>query len=256
MLRYRIIPCLLLRNKGLVKGLKFKDHRYVGDPINAVQIFNSKEVDEIIFLDITATAENRIPDLALIQRIADQCLVPFAVGGGIRSLDDAQKVLSNGAEKVCLNTAAFEDPSVITKIANNFGIQSVVVTLDVKKNLFGKYELYTRCGTSKRKESLVDAARMMADAGAGEIVVNAIDLDGTRKGYDTNLLKLISDAVTVPVIALGGAGCNEDFEKAIHEGGVGAASAGSLFVFHGRREAVLISYLNDEDHKRITKGGK
>jgi cyclase len=179
-------------------------------------------------------------------------LVPFTVGGGIRTLEDARKVLSNGAEKVCLNTAAFENPSVITEIANNFGSQSVVVSLDVKKSLLGKYDLYSRCGTTKRKESLMDAAKMIADAGAGEIIINAIDRDGIRKGYDTNLLKLISDEVTLPVIAMGGAGSNEHFEMAIHDGGVEAVSAGSFFVFHGRREAVLISYLNDEDHKRIT----
>ncbi len=252
MLRTRIIPCLLLKNKGLVKGIQFKDHRYVGDPINAVQIFNSKEVDEILFLDITATKENRIPDLDLIQRISDQCLVPFAVGGGIKSLDDARKILSSGAEKVCINSEALVNLKLITDISNTFGKQSVVVSIDYKKNFFGKLEAFTNCGSKKVSSNIIELAKQIETAGAGEILLNSIEQDGTREGFDTKTIQLISEAVRIPVIASGGAGSIEHFKDAI-KSGADAVSAGSFFVFHGKRQAVLISYLNDSDHENVSK---
>lgn len=251
MLEPRIIPCLLLKGKGLVKGAQFKNHRYVGDPINAVQIFNSKEVDEIIFLDIEATKNGRIPDPEFIQKIADQCLVPFAVGGGIRSLEDARKILRSGAEKVCLNSAAWESPQLITEIAEEFGSQSIVVSLDYKKNLWGKKEAYIKCGTQKIKGSLEELAQLAEKQGAGELLLNSIDRDGSREGYEIDLIRDVSKNLKIPVIAQGGAGSEDDLKEVLQH--TDAAAAGSLFVFHGRRQGVLISYPAKEQ-LRVIKG--
>lgn len=247
----RIIPCLLLKNLGLVKGVKFKDHRYVGDPINAVRIFNSKEVDEILFLDITATQENRIPSPEFIQRIADQCLVPFAVGGGLRTLDQVKQMMGAGAEKVCLNTAALENPKFIEEIAGHFGSQSVMVSLDVKKSFFGVYEIFSRNGTQKIKGSLEATVQRVEAAGAGEILLNCIDRDGTRQGFDLELLRRVAKITFVPMIASGGAGEYGHLKTALTEGHADAVAAGSLFVFHGRRQGVLISYPSVEERKSI-----
>ncbi len=250
----RIIPCLLLKNLGLVKGRQFKDHRYVGDPINAVQIFNAKEVDEILFLDITATQESRTPAPDFIQRIADQCLVPFAVGGGLRSVADIRKMLNAGAEKVCINTAALENETFIKQAADAFGSQSVIVSLDVKKSFWGTLEVYVRCGSKKVKGTPLELARWVEAQGAGEILLNSIDRDGSREGFDLKLINEISQAVSVPVIACGGAGSNDDFRQALREGHADAVAAGSLFVFHGRRQGVLISYPSAQEKAEILSG--
>jgi imidazole glycerol-phosphate synthase subunit HisF len=252
-LRPRIIPCLLLRGKGLVKGVRFKDHTYVGDPINAVQIFNTKEADEILFLDITASAENRIPDTALVERIAAHCLTPFAVGGGIRSVADVRTLLRAGAEKVCLNTHALERPELIREIAEHFGSQSVVVSVDYRRNWLGKKDVYTRAGSRKAGMSVVEAAQIAQEYGAGEVLLNSIDRDGTQEGYDIETLKEVTESVTLPVIACGGAGSTAHLREAVKVGGASAAAAGSLFVFHGRRRAVLISFPTPEEIEQITK---
>ncbi len=254
MLKPRVIPCLLLRDQGLVKGVRYQDHRYIGDPINAVHIFNAKEVDEIIFLDIAATAQGRIPDPEMIQRIADQCLVPFAVGGGIRTVDDAAKILSSGAEKVCLNSAAFDRPGLVTEIAARFGSQSIVVSIDVKKNFFGKYEVYTHCGTQKKPGTPEEWATAFEEAGAGELLLNVIDKDGTREGFDLKILQKMHGTVNIPVIASCGAGSAEHLRAALVEGKAHAVAAGSFFVFHGRRQAVLISYPDEAELNSITAG--
>ena len=253
MLEPRIIPCLLLMGAGLVKGIKFKDHRYVGDPINAVQIFNSKEADEILFLDITATLENRKISTELIQRVADQCLIPFGVGGGIQSIQDARSILNAGAEKVCLNTAALERPELIREIADTFGSQSVIVSIDVKKSYLGKYEVYVRSGTKKISGSIEQVLDVIQSQGAGEVIINSIDRDGTREGYDLNLIRRCSDKMKIPLIALGGAGSVDDLSQAIIGGGADAVAAGSLFVFHGRRRGVLISYLSEEERGQFRR---
>ncbi len=251
MLLPRVIPILLLSGRGLVKGEGFKKHRYVGDPINAVKIFDAKEVDELIILDIDATRENRIPPLELVQKVADQCLMPFGVGGGIRSLADARRILSAGAEKVCLNTAALENPALVTELADNFGSQSVVVSLDVKKRLLGGVEVCTRCATKGVSRDPVETARRMEAAGAGEIMVHSVDRDGKMAGYDLALTRAVAEAVDIPVIAAGGAGSPEDLRLALTEGKASAAAAGALFVFHGRRRAVLISYPSREELEEI-----
>lgn len=247
----RIIPCLLLKGEGLVKGQHFSSHRYIGDPINAVQLFNTMEVDELLFLDITATKEKRTVPLSLVQKLSDQCLMPFGVGGGIDTLDKAKQILALGAEKVCLNTAAIENPSLINAISSNFGNQSVLVSIDIKRTPTDRYEVYTHCGTKKFSSNLEETIRTVEKYGAGEILINDIDKDGTMDGYDLKLISHISSLTRLPVIACGGAGTYKDLTRAISTGKASAAAAGSLFVFHGPRKAVLINYPNTSELKKI-----
>lgn len=242
MLRTRVIPCLLLRNGGLVKTVRFESPRYVGDPINAVRIFNKKEVDELIFLDISATAAARGPNFELIRDIASEAFMPFGYGGGVASVEDVRRLVGIGVEKVVLNAAAMQRPSLISDAAEVAGSQSVVVSIDVKRSLLGRYEVVTHNGQRRTGRNPVDWAREVEALGAGEIVVNSVDRDGTMKGFDIALLRQVTAAVGVPVVACGGAGSLEDFAAAIREGGASAVAAGSLFVFHGKHRAVLITY--------------
>lgn len=242
MLRTRVIPCLLLRGEGLVKTVKFKDPVYVGDPINAIRIFNDKEVDELLFLDITASRENRGPPLNTIRDFASECFMPVGYGGGVRSLEDAREVLALGVEKIVINTMALRRPEVVAEIAREFGSQAVVVSIDAREKLTGGYEVMGLCGTEKTGLKPVEHARRMVDVGAGEILVNSIDRDGTRSGYDIALVRSVADAVCVPVIACGGAGSLSDFSEAVSAGRASGVAAGSMFVFHGKHRAVLISY--------------
>jgi cyclase len=247
MLRPRVIPILLLRGEGLVKGIQFKDYRYVGDPMNAIKIFNEKEVDELIFLDILATKENRIPRLDYIGKIADECYMPFGVGGGIKNVEEIRRILYAGAEKVSINTAAVENPALIKEAANQFGSQSVVVSIDVKKRWGGSNNVYTHAGSKQTKLEPVRWAVRAAELGAGEILLNSIDRDGMMQGYDLELIAQVASAVDVPVIACGGAGKVEDLGEAVYRGGASAVAAGSMFVFHGRKRAVLINYPTQEE---------
>ncbi|MBZ0183565.1 MAG: AglZ/HisF2 family acetamidino modification protein [Melioribacteraceae bacterium] len=242
MFRPRVIPVLLLKNLGLVKSIKFKNHRYIGDPINAVKIFNDKKADELVFLDITASSENRLISLDFVNKVGDEANMPFGVGGGIKSIQDIRKVLENGAEKVVLNTIACEKPSFIKEAADTFGASTIVVCLDVKKNLFGKHEVVFMNSKKKLKENVIEFAQKVADYGAGEIIVQSVDRDGTYEGYDIELIKKVSEAVTIPVVALGGAKEYGDFSVAAKEGFASAVAAGSLFVYHGPRRAVLINF--------------
>lgn len=247
MYRPRVIPCLLLKNRGLVKSFKFKDFKYVGDPINAVKIFNDKRADELMFLDITATKEKRQPDFELIRHISDEANMPFAFGGGIRSLDAIQNALKSGAEKIVLSTYAIEKQDFIKQAVAEFGSSTIVVCVDVKKNFWGNQLVYSHCGTSKTNLNPIEFAVKMAEFGAGEIVVNNIDLDGMMAGYDLTLISAIASKVSVPVVALGGAKNKEDLKKAVFEGKASAAAAGSLFVFQGPHKAVLISFPSQSD---------
>lgn len=253
MLLPRVIPCLLLKGDGLVKGIHFKDHRYIGDPINAVQLFNTMEVDELLFLDILATAENRIVNLELIQRIADQCLMPFGVGGGIQNVSQIRDILKAGSEKVCLNTYALLNPDLIREASEIFGRQSIVVSIDIKKNLLGKYHVFTHCGSRLFSKDLQQVIQQVADSGAGEILLNNIDRDGTMEGYDLALIKEAAESVEIPVIASGGAGSIQDLCNGIRDGHASAVAAGSLFVFHGPRRAVLINYPTHEELREIRR---
>jgi cyclase len=242
MFRPRVMPCLLLKGKGLVKTIQFKDPKYLGDPINAVRIFNEKETDELIFLDITATQENRTIHIDIVHQIGDECYMPFAVGGGIKSIDSIREILSVGAEKVILNSYAIENPDFLTNAAEKFGTQSIVVSIDVRHKLFGKNEVYINGGKKGTHLDPVSVAVKMEEKGAGEILINSINRDGTGQGYDLDLIKTISNSVKIPVIACGGAGKLEHFREAIDIGNASAIAAGSLFVFHGPRKAVLINY--------------
>jgi imidazole glycerol-phosphate synthase subunit HisF len=252
-LRPRVIPCLLLRGRGLVKGVRFKDHRYLGDPINAVHIFNTKEVDELAFLDISATAENRIVDLKHIEQIADECYMPFAVGGGIRTVEQTREILNSGAEKVIINTAPVDTPNFIRDAAEKCGSQSIVASIDARKNKFGQYDAHIRCGVKSTGLDPVKLAVQMEFLGAGEILLTSIDREGTMEGYDLELIKRVSKAVTIPVIASGGAGKKQDLADAINIGNASAVAAGSMFVFHGPRRAVLINYPDKKEMEETFK---
>lgn len=251
MYRPRIIPVLLLKNLGLVKSVKFNKHRYIGDPINAVKIFNDKKADELVFLDINASKENRLISLDFVHRVGDEANMPFAVGGGIKTVKDIRSVLENGAEKVVINTAAFVNPEFIKEAVNAFGSSTIVVCLDVKKNFFGKYELVFRKSEKRSKDNLIEFAQKIEEFGAGEIIIQSVDKDGTYEGYDVELIKLVSQTVTIPVVALGGASKYDDFSLAVKEGYASAVAAGSLFVYHGPRRAVLISFPAKDEIKNI-----
>lgn len=251
MLKTRVIPCLLLRNNGLVKTVRFKVPKYVGDPINAVKILNEKEVDELVFLDISATNENRGPAFKVISEVASECFMPLGYGGGIRTMDDIQRIFALGVEKVIINSSAHSNPRLISDAADSYGSQSIVVSMDVKRNLFGKYMVHTCSGTKNTSTGPVEYARRMAELGAGELIVNSIDRDGTMSGLDINLIRLVATAVDIPVVACGGAGTIEHLHEAVNQGGASAVAAGSMFVFQGKHRAVLISYPDREQLDRI-----
>lgn len=249
----RVIPALLLKNAGLVKTTQFKDPKYIGDPLNAVKIFNEKEVDELIFLDILATTENRNISLDFLANIAEECFMPLAYGGGIKTIEEIRAILKVGVEKVIINTQAVENPDFISSAVKKYGSSTICVSIDVKKNFWGKYEIYTHAGQKKTGLDPLTFALKMDAIGVGELMINSIDRDGTMKGYDLELIKKITEVVSMPVIACGGAASIEDVDKVIHEAGASAAAAGSMFVFHGKHRAVLISYPEQEQLKEIFK---
>ena len=251
MIRPRVIPALLLKGQGLVNTIKFKDPMYLGDPINIVRIFNDKEVDELVLLDITATPENRGPRFELLKNITSEAFIPLAYGGGIRSMDDVRTLLSIGIEKLIMNTSAMENPSLIRETADHAGSQAVVASIDVKKGLIGKYEVFTHCGQTKTGIDPVRHAVEMEKMGAGEIIINSIDLDGTMQGYDVDLVRKVADAVQVPVVACGGAGNLSHVSEVIKQGHASAAAAGSMFVFQGPLRGVLISYPTPKELKEF-----
>ena len=250
MLLARVMPCLLLRGAALVKTIQFKNASYVGAPINAVRIYNEKEVDELIFLDITATVEQKRPPLKLLSEIASECFMPVAYGGGISRLEDVDAILSLGIEKVAINSHAVAEPAFITRVAEKYGSQAVVISIDVKRTFMGKYEVYTRGGRQGTGLEPAVWAREVEKAGAGEILLTSIDRDGTGKGYDVDLLKRVTSAVTIPVVASGGAGKVEDCGIAVRAG-ASAAALGSMAVYHGRNRAVLINFPTREELDRV-----
>lgn len=253
MFRPRVIPVLLLKNLGLVKSIRFKDYRYIGDPINAVKLFNDLKADELAFLDIFAGKEKRLISLDFVKNVGDEANMPFAVGGGIRSIEDIRNILKAGAEKIIMNSYAAENPDFIRNAAEEFGSSTIAVCIDVKKKLLGKHAAYIYNGSKAITYSPVDFARLMEDKGAGEIIVNSIDHDGRMEGYDIEILRNISKNVTVPVIALGGAGKLTDFKAVVKEGHVSAIAAGSMFVYHGPRKAVLVNYPQPDELSNIFK---
>ena len=242
MLSIRVIPCLLLKGTGLVKTIKFKDPKYVGDPRNAVKIFNENEVDELLLLDIDATPLNIEPNYELIGEIVSEAFMPVAYGGGITNYEQAKTLLSLGVEKVVIAAMAVQDPSFIRNLANSIGSQSVVVCIDVRKTILGGHEVYVINGRTRAGITAEVHASRVVEMGAGYIVINSIDRDGTMSGYDVPLLNKIRDVVKVPIVALGGAAKLEDIREAVEEGGASAIAAGSMFIFRGKQRAVLISY--------------
>lgn len=241
MIKTRVIPCLLLRNGGLVKTVKFKDPSYVGDPINAVKIFNEKEVDELIVVDITASREGKGPAFGPIENIAGECFMPVAYGGGVTSADEARRIVWLGIEKIVLNTIALRDIGVVTAVSDQIGASSTVVAIDVKKDLLGRFRVYEAARDRLTDLDPVAHAERAVAAGAGELFVNDVSRDGTRKGFDLDLVRRITSALDVPVIVCGGAGSLDDV-RAASDAGAAAVAAGSLFVYVGKHRAVMINY--------------
>lgn len=242
MLNHRVIPCLLLSNGGLVKTRRFKNGVYIGDPINAIRIFNEKEVDELVLLDIRASLDNRGPNYDLLKEIAGECFMPLAYGGGITSIDQIRTLLRIGIEKVILNTAVNRDPNFVREAVATFGSQAITASIDVRRKLFSRYEVMVLGGTEATGLTAVEAALQAEQLGVGEILLTSIDAEGSMEGYDIDLLSKVSQMVSIPVIASGGAGKLEDFRSAVRQGHVSAVAAGSLFVFYGPHRAVLITY--------------
>lgn len=242
----RVIPCLTIQNNDLIKTVNFKYSRYLGDPINAVKIFNGKEVDELCILDISEDRFKREPNYELLKDIAEQAFMPLSYGGGIRNLDQIKKIINIGYEKVIINTEFITNPNLITEASEYFGSQSIVVAIDFKTGLFGKSNIYTNSGKLK---NIIDPVKNAVDAekyGAGEILLNSIDRDGKMNGYDLDMIKKVSSSIKIPMIASGGAASIEDFKKAI-ESGAHAVAASSMFVFYGKQKAVLITYTSNVD---------
>jgi cyclase len=253
MLRPRIIPCLLVHNKGLVKTVNFKSPKYVGDPINAVRIFNERQVDELTVLDIDATTEGREPDYKMIENLASECRMPLCYGGGVTTPEQAQRIFSLGVEKIAFSASVIKNPELISRIAERVGSQSVVVVLDVKRKLLGGYEVYTHNGKNATGINPIEFAKKLQELGAGEIVINSIDNDGLMKGYDINLVEKIRDVTSLPLTVLGGAGNLDHIALLINKFGIIGASAGSLFVFKGVYKAVLINYPDTEQKEKLFK---
>ena len=241
MLQTRVIPTLLLRNRSLVKTIRFGKFTYVGDPCNTVRIFNELEVDELLFLDITATPEKKLPNLKLLAEIANECFMPLGYGGGLQTLESAKAIFEIGFEKVAVNSFAIENPLFITQLAEHFGSQAVIASIDVKKDIWGRYRVFTCAGRKPAGRQAVEWAQELESLGAGEILLTSIDREGTWQGFDIELIKAVSDAVNIPVIAHGGAGCREHIKKVVKNGGASAVALGSMVVFQKKGMGVLIN---------------
>jgi imidazole glycerol-phosphate synthase subunit HisF len=242
MLNIRVIPCLLLKGESLVKTIKFKKYNYIGDAINTVRIFNQMEVDELIFVDIESSKLNKPPNFKLLQDIANECFMPFTYGGGLSSVEDINKIHKIGIEKASLNTYALENPELIKAASDLFGSQSIIVSVDIKRNLLGKYEIFYQGRQKIKKYDPLEFILLAQDFGAGEILLNSVDRDGTWSGYDVDYLEKITKEISIPLIALGGAGKVDDFYDAVSKGGASAVAAGSMFVFQGKDLGVLVNY--------------
>jgi cyclase len=252
MLRSRIIPCLLIHNKGLVKTIKFESPKYVGDPVNAVKIFNEKEVDELIVLDIDATRTKRPPDFNLIRNIAVECRMPFCYGGGVTSVEEVKNIISLGVEKVAISSTAVTNLPVIDAMSKAVGAQSIVIVLDIlKRELSGDYEIYIQNGKIKTGKKVRDFILELNKIEIGEIIINSIDRDGTMAGYDFKLVDIIRDLTDVPITVIGGAGSFDDIKLLVERYKIIGAGAGSIFVFKGKYKAVLITYPTKKEKKLL-----
>lgn len=242
MLKTRVIPALLLKNESLVKTVKFQNPSYIGDPVNTVRIFNELEVDELAFLDIMASKNKKEPNFKILEEIANECFMPLSYGGGITSFQHAQKIFNIGFEKIVLNTSCHTNPKLIHSIANVYGSQSVIVSIDVKRSFFGSYSVWSHCGTKNTKKNPKDWAKTVEDLGAGEILLTSINQEGTWSGFDLDLIKEITDLVSIPVIAHGGAGNLEDIENVVKKSNASAVAIGSLVVFQKKGMGVLVNF--------------
>lgn len=254
MRRFRVIPVLMLHQGGLYKSEKFRNYKYVGDPINAVRIFNDKEVDELIIVDIDASREGRGPNMQLLSEIAGEAFMPMGYGGGLSNIEQVKQLVYEGYEKAIFNYSAIHNLPLVEKTAHLFGSSSTVVSIDVGKNWLGNYKVYELNGKKSVSTTVIELAKRVEAAGAGELMINSIDRDGTMEGYDIDLIKQVSSAVKIPVIANGGAGSTKDFGKAIKEGGASAVAAGSMFVFQMPHKAVLITYPDGKSIDTILAG--
>ena len=250
MLRPRLIPCLLLKNGGLIKTVKFSSPKYIGDPLNAIKIFNEKKADELVLLDINATAESRLPDFSLVERIARECQMPLCFGGGVNSLEVASRLIGLGVEKVAISSAALTNPSLIKEISEEIGSQSLSVVLDIKQTDKG-WEIWRDNGKKRFVEPFLDFMLKAQDLGVGEIVLNSIDLDGTMKGYDLELAKFAKKNLKIPFSICGGAGSRADIKNLYDTVGLVGAAVGSLFVYKGPYKAVLINYPNPSERSEL-----
>lgn len=253
MLRKRLIPLLLLKNEALVKGKNFNNYRYLGDSMNTIKIFNEKMADELIFIDIEATKSNKSIDLDFVRDVADECYMPFTVGGGIKSIDDIKRILGAGAEKVSINSQSIIDKYFIKEASRFFGSQSIVVSLDVNKDWFGRRKVVYHCAKKKTKLDPIKWAMELQELGAGEILLNMVYNDGHMNGYDTHFINSISSKLKIPLIAAGGAGSNTHLRELFRETTASAAAAGSLFIFHGSKKAFLVNYPGYEKKLEIVK---
>jgi cyclase len=247
MFRPRIIPVLLLNKDHLIKSKKFKDFRYIGDPLNAVRIFNELMADELIFLDVAATKNHRLISLDLVRDIGEEANMPFCVGGGIKDISHIKDIISAGAEKVIIGSHAIDNPHFIKQVSDEFGSSTITVCIDVKKNIFGKQQVYSTNGNKASGFEPLELARLMEKNGAGEIIIQSIEKDGSMKGYDLDLIKLISDNISIPTVALGGAGSLDDLKQAYKEANATGLAAGSLFVYFGKNKGVLLNYPEKHD---------
>ena len=251
MLQTRVIPCLQLIGNSLVKTVKFKKPNYIGDPINTVRIFNELEVDELCFLDIRATLEKRAPDFEILRQIADECFMPLAYGGGVKDAATAQRILSIGFEKIIINSKIYESPNIISEIAAHSGVQSVVASVDVKKNIWGKYQVWSYDGTKNEGKDLIAWVQELEQLGAGEILLTAMDKDGTWDGFDIDMIRSVTDSVSIPVIANGGAGSLSHIGDAVKSGKASAVALGSMVVYQQKGMGVLVNFPDKDSLERV-----
>ncbi|MBM3206712.1 MAG: imidazole glycerol phosphate synthase subunit HisF [Candidatus Staskawiczbacteria bacterium] len=250
--RKRIIPVLLLHGEGLVKTINFKSPKYIGDAVNSVKIFNDKEVDELALIDITPLDSRSVPNFKLLKEISSECFCPLSYGGKVRSIEQIRKILGIGVEKVIINSAAIEDPDFLISACMKFGSSTIVGSIDFRRDIFGRQRVYTSNGRKNTDKTPMEVITLFEKCGVGEILLNSIDRDGTRKGFDLETINTLSNSVKVPVIACGGANSVDDFILAL-KNGASAVAAGTKFVFTGKHNAVLITYLSDDENKKLLK---